>query len=104
MAMVSAVYVLITVWQHRNACAITPELGCYNVRDPLDLAFVAAATAGACIGGRGDRKSTRLNSSHVAISYAVFCLKKKNHHPSGAQERSGQACTATSTVSLLAPS
>src|SRR5690625_5882181 len=27
--------------------------------------------------GGGDRKSTRLNSSHVAISYAVFCLKKK---------------------------
>src|SRR5690625_6145045 len=27
---------------------------------------------------RLDRKSTRLNSSHVAISYAVFCLKKKN--------------------------
>src|SRR5437870_11239015 len=26
---------------------------------------------------RGERKSTRLNSSHVAISYAVFCLKKK---------------------------
>src|SRR5439155_13222178 len=28
---------------------------------------------------RLDRKSTRLNSSHVAISYAVFCLKKKKH-------------------------
>src|SRR5690625_6752042 len=28
-------------------------------------------------GAKGDRKSTRLNSSHVAISYAVFCLKKK---------------------------
>src|SRR5699024_12231877 len=27
---------------------------------------------------RTDRKSTRLNSSHVSISYAVFCLKKKN--------------------------
>src|SRR5690606_39282263 len=27
-----------------------------------------------------DRKSTRLNSSHVKISYAVFCLKKKNQH------------------------
>src|SRR5690606_40359014 len=27
----------------------------------------------------GDRKSTRLNSSHVKISYAVFCLKKKKH-------------------------
>src|SRR5947199_7735784 len=30
--------------------------------------------------GRGtDRKSTRLNSSHLGISYAVFCLKKKKH-------------------------
>src|SRR2546421_1575595 len=28
----------------------------------------------------GDRKSTRLNSSHDQISYAVFCLKKKNKH------------------------
>src|SRR5690606_42060684 len=28
----------------------------------------------------GDRKSTRLNSSHVKISYAVFCLKKKIHY------------------------
>src|SRR5438045_6142473 len=27
---------------------------------------------------RGDRKSTRLNSSHLGISYAVFCLKKNN--------------------------
>src|SRR5438874_8168468 len=30
--------------------------------------------------GDGDRKSTRLNSSHVEISYAVFCLKKKKKH------------------------
>src|SRR5436309_12113301 len=29
--------------------------------------------------GKLDRKSTRLNSSHVKISYAVFCLKKKNY-------------------------
>src|SRR5258707_11224032 len=28
----------------------------------------------------GDRKSTRLNSSHANISYAVFCLKKKKHN------------------------
>src|SRR5690554_7784874 len=35
-----------------------------------------------------DRKSTRLNSSHVRISYAVFCLKKKNHHASDAALRS----------------
>src|SRR2546430_12305793 len=31
-------------------------------------------------GGKGDRKSTRLNSSHSQISYAVFCLKKKKQH------------------------
>src|SRR5437868_9761890 len=31
---------------------------------------------------RRDRKSTRLNSSHVSISYAVFCLKKKKIHTS----------------------
>src|SRR5205807_5408136 len=30
--------------------------------------------------GTRDRKSTRLNSSHLVISYAVFCLKKKNKH------------------------
>src|SRR5438067_3336517 len=30
--------------------------------------------------GERDRKSTRLNSSHVSISYAVFCLKKKKNH------------------------
>src|SRR5207253_9055660 len=33
-----------------------------------------------------DRKSTRLNSSHVAISYAVFCLKKKKKKNSGAED------------------
>src|SRR5690606_39835028 len=39
------------------------------------------ADAQAALGGElvlKDRKSTRLNSSHVKISYAVFCLKKKN--------------------------
>ncbi|MBV9319802.1 MAG: phospho-N-acetylmuramoyl-pentapeptide-transferase [Mycobacterium sp.] len=50
MAMVTAAYVLITFWQYRNACATAPGLGCYNVRDPLDLALIAAATAGACVG------------------------------------------------------
>src|SRR3989442_4304549 len=39
----------------------------------LDITEVSLAS-GAMI----DRKSTRLNSSHVRISYAVFCLKKKN--------------------------
>src|SRR5256885_9399014 len=38
------------------------------------LALLAAVFQAAC---GGDRKSTRLNSSHLVISYAVFCLKKK---------------------------
>src|SRR2546426_4641028 len=33
------------------------------------------------VGGPRDRKSTRLNSSHLVISYAVFCLKKKKNTP-----------------------
>src|SRR2546430_9474010 len=39
-------------------------------RQPLEIEVAAAEK---------DRKSTRLNSSHSQISYAVFCLKKKNH-------------------------
>ncbi|BBZ67681.1 MAG: phospho-N-acetylmuramoyl-pentapeptide-transferase [Mycolicibacterium insubricum] len=50
MAMVGGAYVIITFWQSRNPCTETHEAGCYNVRDPLDLALIAAATAGACIG------------------------------------------------------
>src|SRR5437868_12509116 len=36
------------------------------------------------VNGEEDRKSTRLNSSHVSISYAVFCLKKKKQPPHAA--------------------
>src|SRR5690349_23772619 len=60
---------------------------------PYTTLFRSSSTSGAsrgCLrpsGWRGmasspmrrDRKSTRLNSSHVEISYAVFCLKKKKH-------------------------
>src|SRR3712207_7502430 len=42
----------------------------------IDPALVKAAVTPRT---RADRKSTRLNSSHANISYAVFCLKKKNH-------------------------
>src|SRR3712207_7115015 len=41
-------------------------------------AWVDAAWFEALISEAADRKSTRLNSSHANISYAVFCLKKKN--------------------------
>src|SRR5256885_12394990 len=41
----------------------------------------AAAGHAAAAGAAQDRKSTRLNSSHLVISYAVFCLKKKTSPP-----------------------
>src|SRR5690606_7689513 len=42
-----------------------------------DGKIFAATDRGLFTRNKGDRKSTRLNSSHVKISYAVFCLKKK---------------------------
>src|SRR5437764_6669714 len=44
----------------------------------VDLADVAVEKAASTFARSTDRKSTRLNSSHRCISYAVFCLKKKN--------------------------
>src|SRR5437660_6851400 len=49
---------------------------------------------------RADRKSTRLNSSHVAISYAVFCLKKKIHVVLQLAERSALRAVLLDTVAL----
>src|SRR5207248_7054978 len=47
---------------------------------PSEVIGVAALQSGVLVGpaAESDRKSTRLNSSHRTISYAVFCLKKKN--------------------------
>src|SRR5258708_13521433 len=43
----------------------------------LDMDIVGPGDGVGAAGSIGDRKSTRLNSSHQIISYAVFCLKKK---------------------------
>jgi phospho-N-acetylmuramoyl-pentapeptide-transferase len=48
-AMVFAAYVIISFWQFGNRCGTTATT-CYNVRDPLDVAVVAAAAMGACFG------------------------------------------------------
>src|SRR5690625_1395938 len=59
---------------------VTPE---YNhsvpapMKNAFDMLFHEWARKAVAFVSYGDRKSTRLNSSHVAISYAVFCLKKK---------------------------
>src|SRR5690625_5332969 len=49
-----------------------PALGDFLHEDALAATLMTTREA--------DRKSTRLNSSHVAISYAVFCLKKNSNH------------------------
>ena len=48
--MVFAAYVLIGIWQSNQNCQVDASLKCYEVRDPLDLAVVAAAVMGACFG------------------------------------------------------
>src|SRR2546422_4469507 len=60
----------------RKAGALTQILGRLPKLDPASKKEVGAA-ANALKRGFEDRKSTRLNSSHGYISYAVFCLKKK---------------------------
>src|SRR5699024_12392008 len=50
----------------------------YHWIEAIDHVHTAANSSG-IVDGELDRKSTRLNSSHVSISYAVFCLKKKKN-------------------------
>src|SRR5256885_12938290 len=59
-------------------------LGVTRVSVPRLISTRITLPSGIAIGPSGncnpvDRKSTRLNSSHLVISYAVFCLKKKKH-------------------------
>ncbi|MEO6083243.1 MAG: phospho-N-acetylmuramoyl-pentapeptide-transferase [Umezawaea sp.] len=49
-AMVLGTYVLICSWQYRYPCPSSTGAGCYDVRDPLDLAVLAAAATAACVG------------------------------------------------------
>src|SRR5256885_11374723 len=66
-----------TFWIELDAAA-APELGSDFARlEPLPR---ARGDANAPRQTLLDRKSTRLNSSHLVISYAVFCLKKKKHN------------------------
>src|SRR5690349_24210773 len=72
----STLFPYTTLFRSLAAKPPVPTLAIWSRRDGI--------VAPACARGgetERDRKSTRLNSSHVEISYAVFCLKKKtNHH------------------------
>src|SRR5437773_9133949 len=63
------------------------------VGEAVELGADAPAAAGARVlrfaRDEGDRKSTRLNSSHITISYAVFCLKQKK---APCQHRAAAGC------------
>src|ERR1035441_10844139 len=63
----------------------------------IKISRIASSSNGLCVACtlRTDRKSTRLNSSHLGISYAVFCLKKKNtHEPTSSDRAASQRRTA----------
>jgi phospho-N-acetylmuramoyl-pentapeptide-transferase len=49
-ALVFSAYVVVGIWQANQTCGVTLNPKCYDARDPLDLAVVAASIAGACIG------------------------------------------------------
>src|SRR5205809_3966860 len=72
-------------WRPRKCC-IFEDMMEHNLQDTISLLTRTPATLNALLRdlpetwtsrNEGDRKSTRLNSSHGYISYAVFCLKKK---------------------------
>lgn len=48
--MVFGAYTLVNIWQNNQFCQEDPSATCYNVRDPLDLAIVAACITGSCFG------------------------------------------------------
>src|SRR5256885_11271083 len=71
-------------------------------RNGLALPLVATDGKVARTPRRRDRKSTRLNSSHLVISYAVFCLKKKNHaHTPGLPIQAERLCASARSSSLV---
>src|SRR2546430_10423925 len=61
---------------YRDNCKVGQPLSADKKASPAAPAVVATSAASA-VPATPDRKSTRLNSSHSQISYAVFCLKKK---------------------------
>src|SRR6266480_19920 len=76
--------------------ALSPERALYRAWDRLLKRPIALRAHLVPDGPGRDRKSTRLNSSHMSISYAVFCLKKKKRR-SGSAERTRKPVTHQTT-------
>ena len=110
--MVLAAYVLIRFWQFRNACAISPGPGCYKVRDPLDLALVAAAATGACIGflwwNAAPGQIFMGDTGSLALGGLIAGLSRDQPHRAAARRdrrrvRGGGRCPSSSRSSCSAP-
>src|SRR6266571_7787860 len=72
----------------------TTEIYTLSLHDALPISTPCTSPtsrrpAASCWARTRDRKSTRLNSSHMSISYAVFCLKKKTQSPHPPKSRHG---------------
>src|SRR2546430_7001587 len=85
----STLFPYTTLFRSTDVLAVEAALGLQaneSVAEFPGLGIVDGAASGIGKGDvteaelEADRKSTRLNSSHSQISYAVFCLKKKNNH------------------------
>src|SRR2546430_11749356 len=70
-----------------RALSCTPSPSSARALSTAPSADCAAPASSAIRGRRGDRKSTRLNSSHSQISYAVFCLKKNKKSTLNTRDR-----------------
>src|SRR5438045_8007544 len=98
----------------------TTDIYTLSLHDALPISFVKRTNAGHVLAGdpgftlargpdtvRGpdvalDRKSTRLNSSHLGISYAVFCLKKKKIPATHTAESfDNQACSTSISITYI---
>src|SRR4051794_41701386 len=73
----STLFPYTTLFRSRVFRRDATRLGPAHPLEPFGLVFLDPPY-GQGLAERADRKSTRLNSSHPSISYAVFCLKKKN--------------------------
>src|SRR2546430_12823104 len=104
---------LVTRWaaDRGSACSATSPTGACTLNGTISFlagTFFAVETLAATLTALVDRKSTRLNSSHSQISYAVFCLKKKTRvaysllrQPSQAASQAAAALRCTKAAHAL---
>src|SRR2546430_10472665 len=82
-------FIGLVAWAYHNPAAYLPITFGFSILVAIVLPVPIEIVLLAPLLEQQDRKSTRLNSSHSQISYAVFCLKKKNRKRSGSRDLPG---------------